>query len=280
MNITGQKKISIFDPLTGTVVQLNNIAEDGEFTDNPSFIRDSNGGRMFSGDDHKAEFMSLDQTGYDQLETWMRNRTLVQFVTYGLDEHILWYEDTYITVKRNSPFSPYKRSGFTVMFERSGGVHSIYKGSNILYAIFGFKDADGNSKVDNYIINPTSGWNAVFNNGQQQCNSTTASSIGIDPNALIAYPISGVELVNAHILDYNNTGLNFSNRTRLYNFNMSILLDSGGTAGNGYFFTTPANIYKLELNSSYINSGFIGKSIHFKVPYLGAPRSSYNNINY
>lgn len=279
MNISGQKKISIYDPLTGTVVQLNNISEEGEFVDNPSFIRDSNGGRMFAGDDHKAEFMSLDDVGYDQLETWMRNRTLVQFVTYGLDEHILWYEDTSITVKRNSHFSPYKRNGFKVSFERAGGIHSIYKGSNILYAIFGFKDGNGNSKADNYNMNPSTGWNPVFSNGQQQINSTTATSMDVSA-PVFKYPIAGASLIHALAPDYNNTGAQLYGLSRIYNFAGSGLLTLNSSIEAGHSFTTPANIYTIELNHVYLTSGFTGKSIHFKVPYFGAPRINFQNINY
>ncbi|KKP28293.1 MAG: hypothetical protein UR18_C0006G0005 [Candidatus Nomurabacteria bacterium GW2011_GWE2_31_40] len=268
MTVTGQKKISIYDPATGTVVQLNNISEEGEFEKKGAFIKTSAGSRMYSGDESKAEFLSLDWTGYDQLVTWMKERTPVRFVTYGLDEHILWYEDTLITVDLKTVFSPYKRSGFKIYFEKAGGVHEIYKGANLLYKAKGWKDVDTSNKADNYIINTSGGsFTFLFQNGMQKISCVTDGNLTFA--ATLVYPISGITLNLFQRFGVDNNIIQ-DQYTYIKDFGGSPLTNVHGPRSNVLSATSPANVYTFELYLINANYSMVsGNIIQIYSPYLG-----------
>lgn len=271
MTVTGQKKISIYDPATGTVVQLNNISEEGEFEKKGSFIRTSAGGRMYSGDESKAEFLSLEWTGYDQLVSWMKNRTPVRFVTYGLDEHILWYEDTLLTVDLKTVFSPYKRSGFKIYFEKAGGVHSIYKGSNILYALFGWQDSNSDGLADGLFSPATN----TFTNEIQRF---TIPITAIDIRFSLVYPIVGAELTfGANLISLDNNSIH--QRVFIGSFANSSLYNIAFSHGAIQTFTTPAACYNINLY--FVSDSVLSQTIlEIKYPILSRTILQYSQIKY
>lgn len=280
MTITGQKILSVYDPATGTVVQINHIAEDGEFEKKAQYIKNSQGNRMFSGHESRAEFLCYDLSGLAQLKTWMQNRTPVRFVTYGLDEHILWYEDTYITVDEKIGYQPYKRSGFRIYFEKSGGVHSIYKGKNILYVAGGWSDADNNEKVDNYTQTIVGAVTEAFTASNTM--KFTASGPGeIDRfYYVLTYPISGAKLkFNVPTVNTNNKVFNIALQPRDYSLNT--LAINQNTVINGVTIITPnlsyTHICQIASNDTSMNNGDI---VEVKVPYLGVELSQYGIIEY
>ncbi len=279
MTVSGQKKISIYDPATGTVVQLNNISEEGEFEKKGSFIKTSAGNRMYSGDESKAEFLSLDWTGYDQLVTWMKNRTPVRFVTYGLDEHILWYEDTYITVDQKTVFAPFKRSGFKIYFEKAGGVHAIYKGSNILYISRGWGDSNADGLADGYAFSLNASHIATFVNGIQNINANGIAGAAIMESAPICYPIVGAAL------QYSLTDTSINSSIRKY--------ISGSTFNNSTILTSSSYLYGIDTFMTgsgmfYIYCRIINNDINLDAntiikiadPYIGIPLGGHKQIAY
>jgi len=279
MTVTGQKKISIYDPATGTVVQLNNISEEGEFEKKGAFIKTSAGSRMYSGDESKAEFLSLDWTGYDQLVTWMKERTPVRFVTYGLDEHILWYEDTLITVDLKTVFSPYKRSGFKIYFEKAGGVHGIYKGCNILYAVLGYSDGNSDNKADGYTIATDGGsFSFLFENAAQKIICNSNGQINSFSYSLI-YPIAGCNF----FLKQNkgmNDNFSYSHHCISYSFSETVLSQDITSSNVTLNHVTSSNIYKIQVRLIVYNTNAIAGN----VAHIGSPNLSTSSgtgiVNY
>ena len=58
---TGIQKISVYDPATGTTVQFNNIAPEGEFQDGKFGDEDSQGRMLYAGDDAAFELLKQAQ---------------------------------------------------------------------------------------------------------------------------------------------------------------------------------------------------------------------------
>jgi len=97
--ISGIQKLSIYDPATGTTVQLNHISTGSTFKIKDVLTEeDGKGGTVYAGDDSEAKIVSFDTAGFSQLETWMNNGTPINFVAYGLEDNILWYENTTMDV--------------------------------------------------------------------------------------------------------------------------------------------------------------------------------------
>jgi hypothetical protein len=269
MTVTGQKILSVYDPATGTVVQINTIAEDGEFEKKAQYIKNSQGNRLFSGHESRAEFLCFDLTGLAQLKTWMQNRTPVRFVTYGLDEHILWYEDTYITVDEKVGYSPYKRSGFRLYFEKSGGVHSIEKGNNIVFAS-GYKDNDNDEKIDGMVFaeSGTFTYDSHSSYYIQKCTCTGSGTLSATYN--IIYPISGANLKFGVIKSTSEDIVALSTLITM-DFSDSQVSASDNIQRNTIQnLITLANTYKIRIKPLRTGSAFNdGQIAQWFMPYLG-----------
>lgn len=274
MSISGLKKISVYDPATGTVVQLNKVSSEGDFKHEPLSEEGSKGNLVFSGYDSLFEFMAFDDTGYDQLESWMKNETEVNLVTHGMQEHLLWYEPSLITVKKDFGFKVGNRNGFTVKISKTGGIQNICTGQNLIYSLFGWADSDNNNIADGYAIHNEFNLFYTFINGAQNLGYKNAlpANYNIGP---VVYPISGIDL--EFFLGEVLTNIPGPQSVEIcnYDFNEGTIVGVKGDVTTHIKFRTPGNIYKFYIFMP--GWDFIwgnGQSMNFKIPYLGLPGNS------
>lgn len=265
MNLSGIQKISIYDPVTGTTVQINNIGTDGEFKNEPMNVETAGGSKIFSGDNYSYSFECYDLTGYEQLKTWMTSKTPVNFVAFGVDTHILWQENTLITVEPKYKLKVGELNGFSVSLEKKGGVLKVFSGVNILQAVNGWKDDDLDDMADGYTFSYSGGVVPSFSVAKQILE--VGNGIEIEVYKGIIFPISGIKLrLAVHSVDSPFT---WSVSVTCRSFNNSNLLQGYANVNNNLDFTTPNGTYKIELK---IISDFMTPSsdiIDFRPPYLG-----------
>jgi len=120
MSVTGLKIVSIYDPITGTVVQMNDISPEGSFVFEPQTQENLHGSNVYCEDYAKFDFSCFNDEAYEQLYTWMTANTLVCAVTYGLDTHLLWYEPVPVIVKKQLGFKVGGKNAFTVTMQVKG----------------------------------------------------------------------------------------------------------------------------------------------------------------
>jgi hypothetical protein len=262
MNLGGFRKISLFQS-NGTVIQFNNIGSDGEFKNEPFAVEKANGSKRFAGDNYAFKFVSYDLDGYNQLMTWLRNNTELNMVVFGVDSHIMWRENTLITVERVIKFKIGDLEGIQITIEKKGGELKVYSGVNILKAEFGWQDANSDGRVDNYDLQPTN-LPFTFANGVQSLTATAPCIARL--NKPLVFPISGAKLRFRMPVTTNVT--NVSVTVKCYNYNMSVLQTVNGAINSNVDFITPSGIWKIEVIFDFeLNS--IGESLSFTQPYLG-----------
>lgn len=165
--ISGIKKASFYDPATGTVVQCNNLAAEGEFKKDGLGTKNAKGAEVFSGNDSLLELTSYDIAGSSQLETWMKNKTPIRAAVYGVQDNIVWNESVPIQVKSNYNIATGSRNSIVITMSRKGGEHNIYHGKNLLFLLKGWEDADSDTIVDNYVFQGSGDTNHSFSSQQQ-----------------------------------------------------------------------------------------------------------------
>lgn len=262
MNFGGFKKISLYAS-NGTVIQFNNIGSDGEFKNEPFAVEKANGSKRFAGDNYAFKFVSYDLEGYSQLMTWLRSNTELNMVVFGIDSHILWRENTLITVERVIKFKIGDLEGIQVTLEKKGGELKVYSGVNILKAEFGWQDVDSNGRVDNYDLQPTN-LPFTFVNGVQ---SLTASAPCIARlSKWFIFPVSGAKLRFRMPVNTNSADVSVS--IKCYNYNLNVLQTINGAINSNVDFITPSGIWRIEVIFDFeLNT--IGESASFTQPYLG-----------
>ena len=196
---SGIKKAAVYDPATGTVVQLNNIVPEGEFKiREPLEVEDAKGGTVYAGDDSAISLTAFDLSGFAQLETWMNNETPVRMAIEGVEDHILWEESVPLAVKKNYGSAPGQVNSLSVTLKKKGGTHAIYSLKNLLLAAIGGafpKDDDSDGKVDGLTFTTGSGTDPTYSivSSLYQRISSNGTAI-VTGKASIVFPISGVNL--------------------------------------------------------------------------------------
>ena len=270
--ITGVKKISVFDPATGTTVQLNSIVPQADAKiKSPIEILDVDNELFYDGDDSFLEFASFDLTGYDQLEDWMIANTKVQLVVAGYDYHILWYESATITVKKTFGFKTGNRNLFTVRISKGRGTHTIYALTNLLRSNGRWLDVTS-LKTDMLTFSGASGVVYDFASQIQTVDMTGSGGLETVTGTLI-YPFSGISMIS--VLNRVSGG-NWTIRLLALNFAGGTLATSSSTINDFVILSLPLGTYKIQWK---LNEGD-GDIVTFKHPFLGAERGNYNFINY
>lgn len=202
MSISGLRKASWYNPDTGTVVQANDIAEDGEFytraIEDPD-DQTATGESPYAGDESYCELMVFDMSLKSQLEAWEENDTRISMVAAGVQQNIQWYERDLVSVKPVYPVAAGRRNHLNVVMERTGhGAHDIYGHVNLL-AHLGttadpWTDADGDGIADGYDIQGETSLGFASNvQGFDTQSDGTLAQIRTLKDVL--FPISGIDVV-------------------------------------------------------------------------------------
>jgi len=282
---SGLKILSIYDPALKLVVQLNKISPDGEIKiAQPLTTEVVNGGQIYSGDESYIKIESYDMDQFTQLETWMKNKTPLRAVGYGIDEHLLWYEDSYLTVQKNFKVKPGERNSMTVRMQRKGGVHNIKTGRNLVYLHAGWADKIiVNEIADNYelIGNEALHITPSFDQGQQKLVANDDGAIGIDfvnTDELI-FPVSGVDLYFTGNIDVGTMSSPQVKRITIAKTN------NEETNYDSFYdivtqITTPENTYSFSF--SWLHEATFGtreQCMIFSSPYMGVERTDYEILD-
>ena len=275
---TGIKKIAFYDPLTGTTVQLNTISTESVITiREPYSVEDGSGNMIYAGEQSQVEATAFDADGYAQLKTWMENETELNMVAYGVEAHILWYENAPITVKQNIGSAVGNRNSFTVTIAAKGGVQDIHFGSNLLFFAKGWADSDSDGTADGYTIDASDDFEVDFASERQEIDSTEALT-DLEMYTNIVFPISGIGLTffsnviasaslvgNIKVIEKNFAGATLStNTSSSFEANLEVETDSG--------------IYSLDVYLIETGAMDDGETTKFDLPYLGIKTSGI--INY
>lgn len=276
---TGVKKVAIYDPATGTVVQLNKIVPDADVKlKSPLEIKDVNKELYYDGDVSYLEFACYDVEYFYQLETWMKNYTQVRAVCAGVDYNLLWEESVTLTVYKTYGFTPGSRNVMIVRLAKERGEHSIYAVSNLLRRLGRFIDDDANEKADNLTFQDDGGTYTFQDTLLYQNYVGAGGGQGTIITGKVVFPISGLTL----FAKCNNTGgggpaQHWDFYLRAYSFADSVLAtDTVSDSDDVLELTLPANTYSVGIRIEI--AGTDQASFYF--PYMGMERGSYLNINY
>ena len=273
--ITGVKKISVYDPATGTTVQLNNIVPGADAKiKRPIEILDVDNELYYDGDESFLEFSSYKLEGYDQLEAWMIANTQVQLVVAGIDYNLFWYESAKITVYKNYGFAIGNRNTFNVRISKARGNHSIYAYTNLVRVNGKFVDADANEEVDNFTFTGTGVYAFDDTNLYQQVDGLSGGVVA--SSGYIIYPFTGINMY-AKINRVAGETQNWTFYLQAYNYASGLLGESTITDSDSIInLLLPANTYKIRIKATIGT----GKVLKFYIPFLGAQRGNYLDINY
>jgi len=277
---TGIKKVSIFDPVTGTVVQINNLAPEGEIA-MPAFNHENAAGQMlYAGNEFNFEFVSYELGAFAQLETWMKNETQVELVALGIEENILWYEPAEIKVKKQYGAAVGGRNGYVVSIRFAGTTDLIKTGMNLLHILNGWVDVDVNEVADNYTAQGAALDTKDFDDatGVQNLGSTAGGVVSFYAPMLI-FPIAGADLQ----LSFDKISLTTPGALTLeidqYLFGGFDSVDNTPLTNAILEFTTVTDFYKM-LAKVFDGTASAGFDIECKYPYLGVPLGEHKNILY
>lgn len=201
MSISGLRKASWYNPDTGTVVQANDIAEDGEFytraiedPDDQTATREA----PYAGDESYCELMVFDMSLKSQLEAWEENDTRISMVAAGVQQNIQWYERDLVSVEPVYPVAAGRRNHINVTMERTGhGAHDIWGHVNLLAHLGttaeAWTDADGDGVADGYSI---SGQNdeSFFDDKQYYVTKNDGTSGIVQNSDVLIFPIESIEV--------------------------------------------------------------------------------------
>ena len=108
----GIKTVAIYDPATGTTVQLNSIAADSTYTGEP-IPSETTTGQVYGGMTHTLAVNFFDSGApMTQLRAWMNADTPVKAVAIGPQAALLWYEPVVLSVNRGRNVN--KRDGLNL----------------------------------------------------------------------------------------------------------------------------------------------------------------------
>jgi len=263
MSISGIKKIAIFEPISKTVVQLNTLSPDGSFTKEPQGIENAKGSLIYGGDDANFECNAFDMNAYAQLETWMKQETPVRFVTYGVEDNILWYEDSKITVKKNYGFGVGNRNSFLIQIKRKGGSLNIKSIVNLILGNSLWQDANADGLVDTLVAGGSYSVVESFSNNEQLIQSVTNAEV-VTYTAQIVYPIAGARISSSFETSLNQNTINSADLKA--KDSGGALLSTVGLLGGAATLTTPAATYYISYEI-VMQMGTAGSQTKIKVPY-------------
>jgi len=251
MSISGLRKASWYNPDDGTVVQANDIAEDGEFYTRAIEDPDDQtptGESPYAGDESYCELMVFDMSLLPQLKAWQESDTRISMVAAGVQQNIQWYERDLVNVKPVYPVAAGRRNHINVVMERTGhGAHDIYGHVNLLAhlgtTIDPWTDADNDGVADDFEIAGLQ--SPSFNNNKQSFVSNPNSGVNVF-RSFIDFPIEGVEisfrLENLSVDNDSNHTVEV--RGRSYGYNLLRTFSITAQVGvNNLVINLPSNHY-------------------------------------
>lgn len=272
---SGLRKIAIYNPLTGATVQMNNVSADGKFTNTPMTIETSAGELLYCANDMKFEFKCYDDDVaiYNTLKAWTLAETKIHMVAYGVSDHILWQADSFVTVAMDYIFKVGDRNGYNVSIAYKGLEDNINVGNNILFLNSGLipTGSAGKWTFESFV--------STFN--------TTSSLYRFDStiepayvSTEIVFPIAGADFVFSPAHTTSTSTGSIKSTTLVKNFAGADLISTEGAFEANTTFTTPANTYKLVLQTLYTTDTNSGCNTSY--PYLGLAKESllYKDILY
>ena len=253
----GIKVISIYNPVTGDTVQLNNLAADSEYSADP-IPTETTTGQAYGGKDHTLtiNFFEQGSAARAQLRAWAENDTPVCAVGAGGQSFLLWYEPVTMLFNRGKQLSARDGAMFnTVVMSFPGETAKIQTGINLADIAVkaagfnvGWGASDSGDMADGYYE-----VNAVadpFSSGVQEFtwdNAGSSSAIRLD----FVFPISGVTLTaRAQLLTVTTNG---TASIRLLALNYvgtdvgTTVVDYEAVGVETADLTTPADTYTIRL---------------------------------
>jgi len=216
MSISGLKKASWYNPDTGTVVQADMIAEDGEFYTRAIEDPDdetATGEPPYAGDESYCQLMVFDMSLLSQLKAWEENDTRISMVAAGVQQNIQWYERDLVSAKPVYPVAAGRRNHINVTMERTGhGAHDIYGHVNLLSHLGTtadpWTDADGDNIADGYRLQDgMQAKNFGTINGNEKVQSVNTDKDFAELYTEIFFPIAGVNIkTSIEITQLHNDG--------------------------------------------------------------------------
>ncbi len=260
MALSGINKIAVYEPVSKTVVQLNKIASDGNFDAPVQTVEDSTGAGRYAGIDASFDCNVYDATGYDQLKIWMQQQTPLRLVASGVDENVLWYQDSVIVVKRVYLPQVGKLNGFNIKIAYKGGTSGIKAISNLILGNSLWNDANLDGKVDSLSF-PAGLYNSSFSNDEQILTSGGAENKVI--TALVEFPIAGANIESSFDSALNQNTINAASLQAL-DKDQNILTQVS-LVGGADSILTPSGTYYLKYLID-ITFGVVGNVTKFTVP--------------
>ncbi|MEP2447583.1 MAG: hypothetical protein ABJI69_10165 [Balneola sp.] len=213
MSIAGAQACSYFDddptsPTYGVVVQFNRISENSTFYIKGVGEKDFRGNMIYAGDESRLEIEAFDYVGkVTQLREWQKNKTPLKFVLFGVQENILWYEETTIQIDEPKSFATKKRNVVKVRMEADGGEHKIWKGINLIHGSLilkgfnnGWGDSDSNNQPDGFFM--LNSQNPDFTDGILTFEHDGTASQDAQVITNIVLPIAGIKItMSIELLD-------------------------------------------------------------------------------
>lgn len=201
---------SFYDPATGTVVQLNRIHQDSDFTMMGADEEDAAGSGIFLGEEASLElvFYDDDAAAIQQLVDWQDAETPLRFCLAGQRTNIIWDQDAIITVRKTKTMSPLQRQITTVTMTAKGKRLKIWQGVNLAHGFVivqgfetGWQDSDDNNVPDGFVLSAGSTYTSIdFTNDVftvQKSDADFASFTLSFGNIGRVFPISGIRLTIA-----------------------------------------------------------------------------------
>ena len=266
--VTGIKKVTFYNPTTGDAVQINNVSPESAMKIKEPFSTEAaDGSLVYAGEESALEIKAFEELPA-QLETWMEEETELNAVVYGIDAHVLWYENAPITVVKNIGSAPGERNGFTVKMERKGGEHDIQAGNNLLYLARGWKDDDADAVADGYTLdfNVAPAATAFADNIQKITGAAEAVSLFTS----LVFPIAGAVLRLFNNISYPAWQENGALKIIQTAYDGTVLAtDTLSDVKDVLEITTASGVYKLEAHIISDADIASGEEIRFEDPYLG-----------
>ena len=260
MALSGINKISVYDPVTKTVVQLNKIASDGNFDAPVQTVEDSAGAGRYAGIDASFDCNVYDSSGYDQLKSWMQLQTPLRLVASGMDENVLWYQDSVIVVKKIYFPQVGKLNGFNIKIAYKGGTNNIKAVSNLILGNSLWVDSNLDGKVDSLTF-PAGSYVPTFSNNEQILTSGGGENKII--YALVEFPIVGATVESSFDSVMSQNEINAVNLQAL-DKDLNVLTQAS-LVGGAASIITPATTYYLKYLID-ITFGSAGNVTKFTVP--------------
>ena len=274
---TGVQKVSIYDPATGTTVQLNKIAPDADVKIKaPIELLDVNHNLYYDGDESYIEFASFDIEKFYQLETWMIAHTPVRLVAAGLDYNIFWEESVNLTVRKTYGFQIGNRNMMIIKMQKERGTHSIYAVTNFVRKLGRFVDANANEKADNLSFAGIGTYAFDDATAYQQI----TGGIGGDTasTGLIVFPVSGLTLyAKMNLRATGGPAMEWDFYLQALDYSGSILGTSTVSDSDDVLsLLLPANTYRVRITIA-VDGTYV---VRFFIPYLGMQRGNYLDVNF